>query len=159
MAIATYYEVPNMMSLRDAMNRLVDGSVVQSDGEQQQSARLPVDVYETDNEYIVRASVPGVSPESVQISVVEGTVSIQAERKEPEISGECLLHERYEGSFSRRLTFPTPLNADGATAEYDNGVLTLTLPKAEFARPKQISVSTKSSSPQQESQTQSSKQQ
>ncbi len=145
MAIETLYGPPSMMSLRDAMNRLVEGSVVQptEGGEEQRVGMLPVDVYETDDEYIVRASVPGVLPEQVQISVVEGTVSIQAERKEPEVPGQCLLQERSQGTFTRRLTFPTPLNPDAAKAEYEHGVLTLRLPKAEFAKPKQISVTAK----------------
>ena len=97
---------------------------------------------ENDNEYVVRASLPGVAPDAVQITVHNDTVSLRAEVKsQEEKKGETWhVRERRHGVYQRSFSLATPINSDQAKAEFQNGVLTLTLPKAETAKPRQIKV-------------------
>jgi len=149
-----------MVSLRDAMNSLLQGSFVRptamlGDGS---AAMLPLDIAETDNEFIVKASLPGVRPEDVQITAQGDTLTIRGETKaEEEKKGvHYHLRERRFGQFQRTVTLSTPISADKAQAQFENGVLTLILPKAEEAKPKQIKVAGKTQSqpqPQPQSQT------
>jgi HSP20 family protein len=103
---------------------------------------LPVDVAENDNELIVRASLPGLDPEDINISVEGDMLTIRGELNEEkeEQRGQYHLRERQYGSFSRTISLPTRVSVDQANAEFKNGVLTLTLPKAEEVKPKLIKV-------------------
>ena len=91
---------------------------------------------------MVKASLPGVPPDAVQITVHNDTVNIRAETKaDAEKKGETWhLRERRQGVYQRAFSLATPINADLAKAEFQHGVLTLTLPKAETAKPRQIKV-------------------
>jgi HSP20 family protein len=132
-----------MVSLRDAMNSLFQESFVRPVGAMAAGLlNLPLDVVENDNEFVVKASLPGLTPEDVQITVHGNTLSIRGESKpEEEKKGETWhLRERRHGSFQRTVNLAAAVNADKATARYDHGVLTLTLPKVEEAKPKQIKV-------------------
>jgi HSP20 family protein len=132
------------ISLRDAMNSLFQesfirpGNLLARDG----PSALPLDISETDNEYVIKASLPGIKPEDVQITVQGDTLTIRGESKaEEEKKGQTwYLRERRAGAFQRSVALATPVNADQAQAHYDHGVLNLTLPKAEQARPRQIKV-------------------
>src|SRR5208337_4340114 len=100
---------------------------------------LPLDVSERENDFVVMASLPGIKPEDVQTTVLGDTLTIRGESKVEEENGHnWLLRERRSGSFQRSVSMGTPINVDLATAQFENGVLTLTLPKSEQARPKQI---------------------
>ena len=103
---------------------------------------LPLDVSETEDDFVIKASVPGVKPEDVQITVQGATVSIRGEsRSEEEKKGERWhLRERRFGSFQRSLSLATPVNSDKAQATFEHGVLTLVLPKSEHAKPRQIKI-------------------
>ena len=103
---------------------------------------LPLDISENDNEFIVKASLPGIRPEDVQITVHGDTLTIRGEMKaEQEKKDEHYhLRERRYGLFQRTVRLSAPVVADQAQAEFENGVLTLTLPKAEEAKPKQIKI-------------------
>src|SRR5262249_35518323 len=92
--------------------------------------------------FLVKASLPGIKPEDVQITVHGDTLTIRAEQKaEEEKKGQTWhLRERRYGAFQRSVSLAVPIDSDKAHATYDHGVLTLTLPKAEAARPKQIKV-------------------
>lgn len=109
--------------------------------------RLPLDVYTTDEAWIVKANVPGFKPEEIEISVTGDTLSIQGEtRQELESNGDegkYLVGERRVSNFARSLTLPGKLEAEQAKAEFENGVLTLTLAKPEQIKPKRISVKSK----------------
>ena len=92
---------------------------------------------------MVTASLPGIKPEDVQTTVLGDTLTIRAESR---ANGEqkaqnWLVRERRTGSFQRSVSLGTPINADNASAQFEHGVLTLTLPKSEQARPKQIKLS------------------
>lgn len=100
---------------------------------------LGVNVREEDDAYVLSALVPGLKAEDLNIQVLENAVSIEGEYKAEET--EYLLNELPNGSFRRALRLPTEINAEGAEAKIAEGVLTLTLPKAESARPKKIQIS------------------
>ena len=106
---------------------------------------MAVDVYETDEDVVVKASVPGVDPEELDISITGDTLTIKGEtRAEEEVEEENYVYrERRYGAFSRSMTIPTSVEADEADAEFEDGVLTLRLPKAEEVKPKTIKVKTK----------------
>jgi len=105
------------------------------------SAYPPVNVWEEAEVYHVEAELPGVVSENLNIQVTAGNVvTISGERKEENLEGCWHRRERGAGKFSRALTFPTPLDPDKVEAKMDNGVLHLSLPKAEAARPRRITV-------------------
>ena len=105
-----------------------------------ESMSLALDVAEEADKYIVKASVPGVKPEEVEITVTDNVLTIKGETKEDtEIKEENYhLRERRYGSFMRSVTLPAPVNADKIEAVHENGVITLTLPKSETVKPKKI---------------------
>src|SRR5262249_26780422 len=105
-------------------------------------AGFPVEVSETEAEVEVKASLPGVKPEEVEITVQNDVLTIKAEHKEEqtEKKKEYYGRELRYGAFHRSFALPTSVNADGASAEYKNGVLQLRLPKSDSVRPKQIKV-------------------
>lgn len=136
-----------MMTLRDAMDRLFDDAFTRPlrlyDGGQMS---LPaVDMYQTSDEIVVKVAIPGVKADDVQINVTGETLTIKGEMKEKEEVKEKAyhIHEQRWGMFERTLALPTDVIADKAKAEFENGILSITLPKAEEVRPKTISIKTK----------------
>jgi HSP20 family protein len=136
-----------MTSLRDAMDRLVEDSFVRPSRFWVDGGRgdLPIDMYQTANDVVVKASLPGFKPEEVDISVAGDTLIIKGEHKEEKETKEedYFYKERRYGSFSRSLPIPVQVKSDKAEAVFENGVLTLTLPKAEEIKPKQIKIKAK----------------
>jgi len=132
------------VSLRDAMNTLLQESFVRPGGFSAPNAHatLPLDVSETEEAFVVKASLPGIKPEDVQITVQGDTLTIRGESNaEEEKKGEHWhLRERRFGTFQRSVSLATPVNSDRAEARYEHGVLTLTLPKSEAAKPRQIKI-------------------
>lgn len=102
-----------------------------------------LDVHEDKDSFIVRTELPGLKREDIEVSLHEGALLISGERKaETKPEGvEVHRQERFYGKFQRALTLPTPVAADKITAQYKDGVLTVTLPKVEEAKPKQIDIS------------------
>jgi HSP20 family protein len=138
-----------MVSLRDAMNSLFQESFVRPAGLLGEGpSMLPLDITENENEFIVKASLPGVKPEDVQITAQGDTLTIRGEVKEEQEKKDERYHlrERRVGQFMRTVTLTTPISADKAQATFENGVLTLILTKAEEAKPKQIKVNGKTGS-------------
>jgi HSP20 family protein len=138
-----------MVSLRDAVNRLFEDSFIRPgawplpfDGG---SFSVPTDMIETKDNVVVKMSAPGVKPEDIDISVVGDTLTIKGETKSEEQfeEGSYIRKERRVGSFQRTLSLPASVASDKAKAEFEHGVLTLTLPKAEEAKPKSIKVTLK----------------
>ncbi len=144
MAIERWDPFRETVSLRDAMNSLLQESFVRPGSMQGQDGHgtLPLDVSETEGEYVVKASLPGVRPEDVEITVHGDTLTIRGESKaEEDKKGEQWhLRERRYGAFQRSVALATPVDSDRANAQYEHGVLTLTLPKSESAKPRQIKV-------------------
>jgi HSP20 family protein len=100
------------------------------------------DVYETDSEIVVKVAVPGVNPDDINIQVSGNTVTISGEtRDEQEDSGKNFYQKQLRyGKFSQSVVIPTTIQVDKAEANFRNGILTLTLPKSEAVRSKQIKV-------------------
>jgi len=145
MAIERWDPFREAVSLSDAMNALLRESFIRpSNGVPGQSGAglLPLDVSENENEFVVKASLPGVRPEDVQITVHGDTLTIQGEtRAEDEKKGQRWhVRERRFGQFQRSLSLATPVDSDKAQATFEHGVLTLTLPKSEQAKPRQIKI-------------------
>jgi len=134
-----------MRRMHNMLDRLMDqslyGSADDSDG---YATLIPVDVYQTDDEVSIKATVPGLKAEDIQISIIGDTLSISGEiESEHEEEGrEYFVRERRMGSFSRSMTLPVTVDADKAAADFEAGVLTITLPKVEAEKPKMISVKT-----------------
>jgi HSP20 family protein len=105
---------------------------------------FPVDLYETEGDVVVKASLPGVKPDDIDVSVTGQVLTLKAESKqESEDKGQnWYRRERRSGSYVRQFQLPTEVQADKATADFEHGVLKLTLPKAEAVKPKTIKVST-----------------
>jgi HSP20 family protein len=103
---------------------------------------LALDVVEQDDKFVVKASVPGINPEDIEVTLNEGVLTIKGETKgDHEVKEENYhLRERHYGSFLRRVALPTNIDADKVEATNENGVLTLTLPKAEEVKPRRIEV-------------------
>lgn len=137
-----------LMSLRQAMERLFEESFIRPSrllgligGEE----KLPIDMYQTANEVVVKVAVPGVKPEEVEITISGDILTIKGETKATEEvkRGDYLYQEHRYGAFTRSITLPSALQSDKAEATFDNGILTLTIPRAEEAKPKIIKVKTK----------------
>ena len=101
-----------------------------------------LDVHEDKDGFNVRVELPGLKQEDIEVSLHDGALVISGERKGEKISEDTEVHrqERYYGKFSRVLTLPTAVAGDKVKATYKDGILTVTLPKAEEAKPKQINV-------------------
>ena len=137
-----------MMTLRDAMDRLFDDAFTRPlrlyDGGGQMSMPA-VDLYQTDNEVVVKAAIPGVKADEVQINVTGEVLTIKSEVKQKEEVKEKAYHIREQrwGAFERTIALPTDVVADKAKAEFENGILTITLPKAEEVKPRTITIKSK----------------
>ena len=138
-----------MMTLRDAMDRLFDDaftrpfSLMKEGGSNWSS--LAIDMFQTDNDVVVKAALPGIKADEVQININGDVLSIRGEVKQDEESKEKSWHIREHrwGAFERSVRLPTSVVADKAKADFDNGILTITLPKSEEMKPKTITVKTK----------------
>lgn len=138
-----------MLSLRSNMDRLFDNFLFDTPSEWQQNVwDLAMDVSENDDEYVVKASLPGINPEDLDITYTGNTLTVKGEtRAEEEREGERYhLRERRFGTFQRTISLPSTVNQEAIEANYQDGVLTLRLPKAEEAKPKRISVQSSESS-------------
>ena len=138
----------DFVSLRDAMDRLFEDSFVTPQRgwlAPLRAADLAMDLYETNDEVVVKATLPGVKPEEVDITITGNTLTIRGESKqENEIKEENYIRrERRSGSFSRSVTLPGGLKSDKAEATFEDGVLTLKVPKSEEIKPKSIKVKPK----------------
>jgi HSP20 family protein len=130
-------------SLQDQVNRLFNDVVERTAEESSLTAWAPaVDIYETEHELMVKADLPDVDPKDLDIRVENNILTIRGERKfEKKVNEENYLRvERAYGSFARSFTLANTVNSDAIKADYQNGVLTLTIPKREEAKPKQIKV-------------------
>src|SRR6478735_1254047 len=101
-----------------------------------------VDIRETENELVLKADIPGMKFEDIDVRLENGTLTLRGERKFEATKDEGGWHrvERSYGSFERVFTLPETVNPEGVTADYKNGTLTVTLPKKEIAKPRQVKV-------------------
>jgi len=141
--IARWEPFRGVTTLQDQINRLFNEAFERKGEESSLSAWAPaVDIYETEQELVVKADLPDVDPKDLDIRVENNLLTIRGERKfEKKVSEENYLRvERSYGSFARSFTLANTVNSEAIKADYQNGVLTLTIPKREEAKPKQIKV-------------------
>ena len=135
-----------MMTLREAMDRLFDDAFTRPLSMAGNGWAVPaVDMYQTDNEVVVKAALPGMKAEDVQLNVTGEMLTIKGEIKQKEEVKEKAYHLREQrwGMFERSVILPTEVVADKAKADFENGILTIAIPKAEEAKPKTISIKAK----------------
>jgi HSP20 family protein len=138
-----------MLTLREAMDRLFNDaftrplSIMREGGSTWSSPAI--DMYQTDNDVVVKAALPGLKPDDVQISVHDDVLTIRGETKHEDEKKEQSWHirERGWGAFERSVMLPSGVIADRANADFENGILTITLPKSEKAKPKTITIKPK----------------
>ncbi len=145
-ALVRWDPVREMRLLRDMMDRLFEETfapVAERTGLTESLSLVPrVDMYETDNEIVVKATLPGVKPEDLDITVTGNVLTIKGEVKEEEKeeNANYIRQERLYGMFRRDLTLPVEVDVDKAEATFENGILTLRLPKVEAAKPKRLAI-------------------
>ena len=133
------------VDLRDNLNSLFEAPFWSGFGRSGQlfSAWSPaLDLYQNNDNVVAVVELPGMRRENIEISLHDGTLTISGERKRDSVNGDKAERtERYIGTFRRSITLPTRVDGNKVSATYRDGILTVTLPKAEEARPKQIPVS------------------
>ena len=133
-----------LSSLRDELDRLFESPWTElTRTSQLLSGWTPaLDVHEDKDNFVVRAELPGMKREDIDVSLHDGALSISGERKTEKQYEEAEVYrtERFFGKFQRTVTLPAPVAADKVKAQYKDGILTITLPKTEEAKPKQIDV-------------------
>jgi HSP20 family protein len=131
------------MNLRDQINRVLADMLERTGEESNLTAWAPaVDIFETEHELVVKADLPDVDPQDLDIHVENNILTIRGEREfEKNVKDENYLRiERAYGSFTRSFSLASTVNPEAIKADYRNGVLTLSIPKREEAKPKQIKV-------------------
>ena len=147
MNIVRWEPFREMTNLREAMDRLLEDSFIRAPSlwPRLGGQYLPIDMHQTANDLIVRASLPGFKPEEVDVAITGDTLTIKGEHNEEnEVKDEnYFCKERHYGAFSRSVPVPVKVKSEKTEAVFEDGVLTLTLPKAEEVKPKQIKVKAK----------------
>jgi len=145
MTLVRWNPFRDMSMLQNQMNRLFEDALhtwpAESDGT---TAWAPAaDIYETENDLVLQADLPGIDPKQIDVRVENNVLTIRGERRfEPKVERESFHRiERSYGTFSRSFTLSTAVNPEKIQANYKNGVLSITLPKAEQAKPKRIQIS------------------
>jgi HSP20 family protein len=133
-----------MPTLREAIDRLFDDSFVSPQGwaSIERVGRPPIDAYATREAFTVKVAMPGIKPEEIHTTVTGDVLTVDGafrEDEEPEDAG-YVVRELHRGTFHRSMTLPAGLKIDAARASYADGMLTLTFPKAEAAKPREIKV-------------------
>jgi HSP20 family protein len=130
-----------MTTLQEAINQLLADSFVQPGRWSAGNSWTALDVYETEATYVARLAVPGLKPEDFDITVQQNTLTISGKvnREEPE-GAHYLVREQAFGEFTRSIQFACPVDVEKVQASLSNGILTVTTPKAENARPRRINV-------------------
>ena len=133
----------DLVSMRQAMDRLIENTLT-DDRSVTSEWGLPLDVVEDENDYLVKASLPGVKPDDLDITYNKGMLTIKGEIKDESDStrGQYHLRERRYGTFSRSISLPSTVKPEDIQAEFQDGILILKLPKAEEVKPKRIPIQT-----------------
>ena len=140
--VTRWNPVRDMITLREAMDQVFNDAYLRGRDYRQQvpAWQLPLDAYATEDAIVLTADVPGLKPEELEVTLEGGTLTIRGELKNRPEDRNYLLRERATGRFERVMTINTPIDNGKVEATFEDGVLTLTLPKAEAVKPKQIIV-------------------
>ena len=139
MAVTRWDPFADMLPLRDAMSRLFEESYIRPDGFGIAPA-VELDVYAEGEGYVIEAALPGLAPESIEVTVLGNQVTLRGDYPAAPEGRQYLFRERAGGRFERTVTLGSDLDADKVQARYEHGVLRLTVPKAESARPKRVAI-------------------
>ena len=142
-SISRWEPFRNVSSLQEQVNRLFESTFPHKGDESTLTAWAPaVDVYETENELVIKADLPEISEKDLDVRVENNMMTIRGERKfEQQVKEDSYLRmERAYGSFSRSFSLPNTVNTEAINADYKNGVLTVTLPKRAESKPKQVRI-------------------
>jgi HSP20 family protein len=143
--LATWPTFGRLSELRNEIDRLFESPLSELTGHSQllNGWTPALDVYEEKDSFVVRAELPGMKKEEIEVSFHDGSLSLSGERKSEtkHEDAEVYRAERFFGRFQRTISLPATVAADKIKAAYKDGVLTVTLPKTEEAKPKQIDVS------------------
>lgn len=136
-----------MVSMRRAMDRLMENSLA-DERDMTSEWGLALDVLEDENEFVVKASLPGIKPDDLDITYNKGTLTIRGEIKDESetTKGQYHLRERRYGTFTRSITLPASVKSEDIQADYHDGVLELKMPKSEEVKPKRIPIQANSAS-------------
>jgi len=145
MAVVKWDPLRDLLSIQDRMNRLFEQTLTRSQAEEGITASTwspAVDIYETPETIIMKADLPGLSREDIEIQIRDNTLTLRGERRfAKDVQQENYLRiERAYGAFQRNFTLPATVQQDKIRAVFRDGVLELTLPKAEEAKPKKIAI-------------------
>ena len=134
----------DMMRMRSEIDRMFDDAfnAPLANWSEETNWGLPLDVAENDDAFVVKASVPGMNPDDLEITLTDNTLTIKGEVKADDTLEEEIYHvrERRYGRFTRSLSLPVPVESDNVEATYENGILSLNIPKAEMVKPKRINI-------------------
>ena len=142
MVLQRWEPMYELRRMHEAMDRRWRGFGFASNGIQRTGWAIPLDVIEEGDDLSIRASLPGVNPDDIDVSIEDHVLSIKAKTKveEERKEGGYLMKERRAGSFHRSVRLPDTVDTDKAKTLYDNGVLTVTLPKSESKKAKRLKV-------------------
>lgn len=144
MTLIRWNPTRDMMNLRREMDRLFNDFMTDTPGSRYENPSwgLALDVAENDSAFVVKASVPGVKRDDLDVTINENTLTIRGEVQADDSfeEGQYHVRERRYGTFSRSMTLPRTIDREAIDADYDNGVLTLTLPKTEELQPRRINI-------------------
>jgi HSP20 family protein len=146
MAITRWEPLRDLASTQDRFNQLFNATFARAFGDPQEAIPhgwVPaVDIYETGENQVLKAELPGINPDDIEVRVEDNTLYLKGERKFEKEMKEENLHqvERLHGTFTRSFVLPRSVDSAKVSAEYKNGILTLTLPKREEAKPKTIKI-------------------
>jgi HSP20 family protein len=134
-----------MMTLREAMDRLFDEAFTRPITQMGGMDTPSIDMYQTDNEVVVRAALPGLNPDDIDISVSADVLTLKGDFKQNEEIKDARYHirEHRYGMFERSIMLPASVQPDKAKADFDKGMLTITLPKTETVKPKTVNIKVK----------------
>ena len=137
--------VREMMTLREAMDQLFNDAFTRPVSMSGGSVAPAIDLYQNDDSVVVKAALPGLKAEDVQISVTADVLTLRGEFKQENEQKDATYHIREQryGSFERSIMLPSDVQTDKSKADFENGILTITLPKAESVKPKTITIKAK----------------
>jgi HSP20 family protein len=145
MQIARWEPFRDLVTTQDRFNRLFNDAFARAFGDEEPASRAwvpPVDIYETDDSLVLKAELPGINPDDVEVRVEDNTLYLKGERKFQKDVKEENLHrlERSYGMFSRSFVLPGSIDSGKVQAAYKDGILILAMPKREEAKPKTIKI-------------------
>ena len=134
-----------MMTLREAMDRLFDDAFTRPFGLDGVSGMPAIDLYQDNDQVVVKAALPGLKPEEVQITLADNVLTLRGEFKQENEKKDTTYHirEQHYEQFERSVLLPTDVQSDRVKADFENGVLTISMPKAEAVKPKMITIKAK----------------